>query len=359
MRAKSKDNPAKGIYKRRQVYWLNFRVNGERHYVTLETEDLAEAIKRAAEIRAAPALQPGTGFESEITRFLEYKRRRNEFTVSSAHGRGFILRAFARWVDKPSAASVTASDIARFYDLNLRERSATTANTYLSILQSFFQWSINVAKICRRNPCAAIDRAEDEHSGITLRDFCREEQRDQLIETAAREDLKFALFCGFHAGMRKNEIIEARPFWFDMTARLIHLRRTPTMNFKDREERTVPMTAEFHDFLLGYGLREPYMLQPTVTKGKNRYRYDFKRPFVEHVAAQGLPWVTIHTMRHSFASLLASNGVSLYKIAVWLGDDPRVVDRRYARLKPNDPDIERAFSGSRTPPAATIIEFEK
>ena len=349
----------RGIYKRGSAYWFNFQVAGKRNFVNLETEDPAEAVKRAAEMRAAPALLPGNGFESEITRFLEYKRRRNEFTVSSAHGRGFILRAFGRWVAKPSAASVTASDIARFYECTLAEKSATTANTYLSILQSFFQWSVKVANICRRNPCAAIDRAEDEHSGITLRDFCREEQRDKLIETATREDLKFALFCGFHAGMRKNEIIEARPFWFDMEARLIHLRRTPTMNFKDREERTVPMTAEFHDFLLGYGLRAPFMLQPEVKKGKNRYRYDFKRPFSEHVAAQGLPWVTIHTMRHSFASLLASHGVSLYKIAVWLGDDPRVVDRRYARLKPNDPDIERAFSGSRTPPAATIIDFEK
>ena len=186
--------------------------------------------------------------------------------------------------------------------------------------------------------------------------FCREAQRDQLIETAERDDLKFALYCGFHAGMRKNEIIEARPFWFDMEARLIHMRRTPTMNFKDREERTVPMTAEFHDFLLGYGLREPFMLQPEVNKGKNRYRYDFKRPFSEHVTAQGFPWVTIHTMRHTFASLLASHGVSLYKIAVWLGDDPRVVDRRYARLKPNDPDIERAFSGSSNAAHCEIIE---
>jgi integrase len=354
----TKKEQTRGIYKRGPVYWLNFQVRGKRNFINLETEDLAEAIKRAAEMRVAPILQPGPGFHLEIENFLDYKRRRNEFTVSSAHGRGFILRAFAKWVDKLSAAFVTDADIAAFYDLHLHEHSATTANTYLSILHSFFQWSVNVAKICRRNPCLAIERAEDEHSGITLRDFCREKQRDKLIKTATREDLKFALYCGFHAGMRKNEIIEARPFWFDMDARLIHLRRTATMNFKDREERTVPMTAEFHAFLLEYGLREPFMLQPTVTKGKNRYRYDFKRPFCEHMKEQGMEWVTIHTMRHTFASLLASNGVSLYKIAVWLGDDPRVVDRRYARLKPNDPDIERAFSG-RTRPRAKIIDFKE
>ena len=31
--------------------------------------------------------------------------------------------------------------------------------------------------------------------------------------------------------------------------------------------------------------------------------------------------MTPHIMRHTFASLLASAGVSIYKIAKWLGDD--------------------------------------
>jgi integrase len=333
----------RGIYLRGSIYWLNFQRHGKRNFISLETSDFTEALKRAAEMRAAPALVPGQGFERDIESFLAYKRRRNEFTASSAHGRGFILRAFARWIDKLSPADVTAADIQAFYDLKLHERSATTANSYLSILRSFFQWCVRPANLIRRNPCLAIDQAVDEHAGITMRNFCHEDQRDQLIRTAKRDDLKFILYCGFHAGLRKQEIIEAQSFWFDMDAGLVHLRRTATMNFKDREERTIPMTKQFQAFLREYGLREPYMLQPDVKYGKNRYRYDFTRPFKEHVTEQGMPWVTIHTMRHTFASLLVSNGVSLYKIAVWLGDDPRVVDRRYARLKPKDPDIERAF----------------
>ncbi len=36
--------------------------------------------------------------------------------------------------------------------------------------------------------------------------------------------------------------------------------------------------------------------------------------------------------------------VSIYKIALWLGDDVRVVQRHYAKLLPKDEDIERAFS---------------
>jgi hypothetical protein len=49
--------------------------------------------------------------------------------------------------------------------------------------------------------------------------------------------------------------------------------------------------------------------------------------------------------RHApyFASLLASEGVSICKIATRLGDDVRVVQRHYAKLLPKDEDIEKAF----------------
>jgi hypothetical protein len=48
-------------------------------------------------------------------------------------------------------------------------------------------------------------------------------------------------------------------------------------------------------------------------------------------------------MRRTFASLLASKGASIYKIAQWLGDDIAVVQRHYAKLLPKDEDIEVAF----------------
>lgn len=338
-----KDKSAVGIYLRGSVYWLNYQHSGKRIFVSLETGDYEEARTNAISIRTAPALNPGSTFEAEIDSFLAYKRRKNEFTASSAHGRQFILKAFARYVGLISAANVTLAGVQAFYDAKLSEYSASTANTYAMILRSFFNWCVITARICRHNPCASLVVAQD--LGTRMRDFCTNDHRDKLIRKAPDDSLRFVLYCGFHAGLRKNEIIEARPFWFDLDAGLLHLRKTATMNFKDREERTIPLTAEFLVFLKSYGLREPFMLKPEVKHGKNRYRYDFTRPFKEHVTKQGLPWVTPHTMRHTFASLLASAGVSLFKISVWLGDDPRVVDRRYARLKPKDPDIERSHSG--------------
>jgi integrase len=55
--------------------------------------------------------------------------------------------------------------------------------------------------------------------------------------------------------------------------------------------------------------------------------------------AQGVPWISPHVMRHSFASICASNGIDIYRIATWLRDDIRVVQRHYAKLRPDDREL--------------------
>jgi hypothetical protein len=46
-------------------------------------------------------------------------------------------------------------------------------------------------------------------------------------------------------------------------------------------------------------------------------------------------------MRRSFASNLASAGVSIYKVAQWLGDGVEVVERSYGHLAPADQDVNK------------------
>jgi integrase len=174
--------------------------------------------------------------------------------------------------------------------------------------------------------------------------FCSPEHRDKLIGNARSDEMKFILYSGFHARLRKNEIIEARPDWFDLERGALHVRATPSFRPKDREARTIPLTSAFQAFLWSYGLRSPFMLRPDVEKGAALYRYDFRRPFREYVKGQDCEWVTPHVMRHTFASLLVSKGVSIYRVAVWMGDDVRVVQKHYAKLFPKDDDIEKAFA---------------
>jgi integrase len=313
---------------------------GRRIQISLATSDYSEAVIKATAIIQDPFLADSAPLEQEIGAFIDHKVRQNEYSRASAESKRYALQEFASFVRKADPAVITSLDVDRFYQ-HLRARVAeSTAQGYITTLRSFFNRLVEAGKV-RTNVVKTVRLARLDSKGRT--NFCTPALRDELIEKCKRDDLRFVLFCGFHAGMRKNEIIEARPDWFDVEGKKVHIKKTPTFRPKDREERTIPMTNAFREFLKSYGVHSPFMVQPDVRHGDSRYRWDFRRPWSDYMATHNCSWVTPHVARHTFASLLASAGVSIFKIAKWLGDDVRVVQQHYAKLLPTDADIEAAF----------------
>jgi integrase len=337
---KSRGKESRGIYLRDNIYWYQRMVNGRRVQCSLGTTDFGEAVVKSLEIRAEPFLVTPDPLRSEIDAFIEHKIQQNEYSRDSAESKRYALREFASFVNKADPATIFAADVDRFYQMLRKRVKESTAQGYITTLRSFFNRLLETRKV-RTNVVKAVKLARLDTKGRT--NFCTPALRDKLISKCRRDDIKFVLFCGFHAGMRKQEIIEARPDWFDLKAGSIHVRKTDTFRPKDRDERTIPMTKAFKAFLKSYGLRSPFMLHPQIERGKSRYRWDFRRPWAEYMAQNKCPAVTPHIARHTFASLLASAGVSIYKIAQWMGDDVRVVQQHYAKLLPKDADIEAAF----------------
>lgn len=337
-------NPGRGIRKHGAVYELNIQRNGVRQWINLETGDYAQAIRNANEVRASPELSKGGDWTGEFKRFIAYKKRMRQYTEHSARTKEGKLNLMAEYLGENSAAAtVKQSDLQGWHDALVKDGlHSSTVHGYLMSARAFFNWAVDVAKIRRSNPTDDLRMVRLEKRSRKL--FCSFDERDRLIKECKDDELKFILYCGFHAGMRFAEIGEAVPGWFNLSAGRIDFRKTPTMRFKDNEERTVPLTTEFGKFLATYGLRKPYMIAPEATKGKWLYRYDFRAKFMKYVETQKLGWVTPHVMRHTFASLLVSAGESIYKVAVWLGDDVKTVQDHYGHLAPDEGGIEKAFS---------------
>lgn len=302
----------RGIYLRGEVYWFAKQVDGRRSHVSLETRDYAEAVQRAQEILDRPELQPARALTAEVVRFLKHKFETNRFSKASADTKGYILREFAASVRDIPPANVTALQCKAFYNVARARVSPSTAESYMFTLRSFFRWCV-LENLCRRNPAAEVQLDRVDHKGRTQ--FASLELAQKLIAEAPNDDLRFVLFSGFHVGMRKLEIVEAVPQWFNLQTRTLEIFATATFRPKDRDARTVPLTDQFAEFLQSYGLRSPYMLKPEVEQGRFRYRYDFRRPFAEYMEAQGVPWLSPHVMRHSFASICAGKGIDIYRIA--------------------------------------------
>jgi integrase len=115
----------------------------------------------------------------------------------------------------------------------------------------------------------------------------------QARQTA--DELRFILYCGFHAGLRRKEIGVARVSWFDLKAGLLHLSNDQEFTSKDTENRTVPLTKEFHEFVKVFlkGRKpEEFCLKPDHLAGRAKYRYEALRlpgtPFWQHQPVSGL-----------------------------------------------------------------------
>ncbi len=59
-----------------------------------------------------------------------------------------------------------------------------------------------------------------------------------------------------------------------------------------------------------------------------------RTPFQRFVKAIGMPWVTPHVLRHTFASLAVMNGVPVWDIAQMMGDTIATIEANYFHLKP-------------------------
>jgi len=69
----------------------------------------------------------------------------------------------------------------------------------------------------------------------------------------------------------------------------------------------------------------------------------YRRTFIPAARRAGQSNVRLYDLRSTFASLMASAGVDLFKVSRWLGHTSTVVtERYYARLFTTDPDRESA-----------------
>jgi integrase len=337
---------AKGIYLRGATYWYARQVDRKRTFISLQTSDEQEAIKRVAEVKTSGVLVVQESFDEDIARFLAAKQSLEKHTERSAKWFEDTLKQFSKFVANKPANRVTEADVIAFYK-NLRKRVAeTTAKSYMGAIRSFFAWSVK-ARLRFDNPTKEVKIGKISHPARTV--FATKKERDAIIDAAKSVELKFVLLCAFHAGMRFNEICEARREWFQVSKKggFVHIQRTPT-NFpanrrfipKNKKNRTVPLTATLHAFILDHKLHEGegYILEPDKVR-EFKYRVNFRFPWNDHMKKCGFDY-SPHDARHTFASLLAQKGVSIYKIASWIGDTLDVCMKHYAHLAPTDSAIK-------------------
>jgi integrase len=339
----------RGLYRQAgsRFWWFRWTQGSKRNAISLKTDDEAVAISKARAILAEGLFHPvgNTSVETLITQYLRVaqERAKKPLRPEVAKTRGHVLRKYAVDTQIEFVGQITHSSISGWLDSFKRKGSSLdTIYTYARTLKTFVKYLVG-AKLVRADLLDNLHVPERAATG--RKNWLKIDEVTRVIGESKDLTLTFILLCGFHAGLRKNEICNARVGWFDLDAGLLHVQNDPKSGFilKDRENRTIPLTTEFQQFLHGFLANRQaheYAIVPSKEKGRGSYRVYFRRPFNTHMRRLGLK-CSIHDMRRSFASNLVSHGVSIYKVAKWLGDGIQVVERSYGHLSPADSDIDR------------------
>ena len=147
-------------------------------------------------------------------------------------------------------------------------------------------------------------------------------------------------------GLRRGELLHQRWLDIDFTARLIHVRayqddvRSTRFEPKDTDRRVVPVSPAAYDLLMTRSRartdEDDTALVFPGNRGLPRDGRNFTRTFRRYRVLAGLPkGLTPHSLRHTFASWLASSGVPIITISKWLGHADLTMTMKYADLLPS------------------------
>ncbi|MFM9280524.1 site-specific integrase [Paenibacillus jiagnxiensis] len=235
--------------------------------------------------------------------------------------------------------------IQNFYTYCLKERkvSANTVIHYHANIRSALQHAFITERILSNPADKVIRPKKDPFHGSSY----TADEVNQLLGNVKGTKIEPTIILGAFYGLRRSEVIGLKWPAIDLINKTISIKHTVTTGSfdgklitieKDRTKnkssrRTLPLVDAFYDLLVR--LKQQQELNRQVAK--KSYCTDYKgyiyadeignriKPnyVTQHFALvlkkNGMRHIRFHDLRHSCATLLLSNGVSMKEVQEWLG----------------------------------------
>ena len=246
--------------------------------------------------------------------------------------RGHIrsCRRFAAFL-KRSPDTATLEDI-RLFQLHLAEAGVSTCNRnrIMTGLRFFFRVTL------RRLDLAAEIYHIREPQKIPL--VMSPDETKRLLAVASSLKARVLLSLGYGCGLRAGEVVRLKVKHIDSAQAIIRIEQS-----KGRKDRNVMLSPETLDLLRqwwkarrGYDATTPVQerwLFPGRRPGKPMTTRQLNRLFHAAADAAGIKkGVTLHALRHSFATHLLERGTDIRVIQALLGHDKLDTTARYTRV---------------------------
>ncbi|MGA7150333.1 MAG: tyrosine-type recombinase/integrase [Pseudolabrys sp.] len=246
-------------------------------------------------------------------------------------GHIYSCKRFAAFLQR-SPDTATAEDI-RLFQLHLAETAVSIGNRNRIMTGVRFLFRVTL----RRLDLAAEIYHIREPQKIPLVMSADETRR--LLAVASSLKARVLLSLGYGCGLRAGEVVRLKVKHIDSAQRIIRVEQA-----KGRKDRNVMLSPETLDLLREWWTVRPWRydagtplqerwLFPGNRAGKPMTTRQLSRLFHEAADAAGIKKsVTLHALRHSFATHLLERGTDIRIIQALLGHDKLDTTARYTRV---------------------------
>jgi integrase len=323
----------------------SFMYKGRRYRQALpgvETKSKASEIERKKKV----ALVEGNADETReilfeqfvLTVYLPHKKTVNKDTCYMFENMAKVFRAHFKG---KMLHEITSADVQAFRQKRAegitnkgRERALATLNRERNQLSGIFSLAVDNGYIAV-NPVKKVKPYKLDNTRVTV---LEEEEEERLFAalTGTREKFKPVILLALHTGMRLREVTELKWEQVNLSEiedeREIILMKTRTSaKTKNKKWRAIPLNDVAFN-----------LLKDLHDKGDGKGRvFSEKGLSAESVCHRfskicddiGLPHVTMHVLRHTFASRLARQGdVNLEQLRELMGHSDLRMTQRYSHL---------------------------
>ena len=245
-------------------------------------------------------------------------------------------------------------------------RAAATTKIYHARVQTFLGWCTDQRLRKGGNPAESVTRVKP---GYKVPIWLRRDEVSRLLEAvaedarvqtgrAARGDILWladVVRIVVGTGLRASELCNLRWSAIDIEGRTLTVAVTKTFRTKNGNERALPLEGEALATLRRLRERresreDGYIFPSRATRagvGEMLDRQYLNKRFKHYAEEAGLsPDHTFHSLRRTYASWLAQDGVDMYRIQKLMDhQDIRTTTRSYAHLAPESTraDVRRVF----------------
>lgn len=285
---------------------------------TTWSDDLGVAEAFLAKFNAAASAPPDTFDMSQL--FEAYANEREQAGIRSPDTLRFHLKAPDRLFGNLHPNDINRETVRdAIYQWRDAGTSDSTINKRLRMVRAALSWAVKEEWIERAPHIEAPSAAGARTRFLTRDEFHR------LFAEAHEPHLRTFLALAIYTGMRMGAILELK--WENIQGRMI----IPEGGHEKKRRATVPINTPLALALsVAAHLRE----SDYVVSYQGKSLKSIKTTFYKAAERAGLDDIRIHDLRRTCASWLAQAGEPMEKIAAFIGDELRTVERHYAHLSP-------------------------